>query len=256
MSQKIVGRQDSLFNYIKQDVKGELGIDEEFLGVTLTFKRGGKSSSSVFFQEFPLMGRETESIRQQVMTGVSPVLLSSGITSIFVGAKGEVRIYVNNERRDFDPFGRAVLREHLCTKFDLTGRAQRLKEEVEEVKGMPMELHENVCKATVRKYLRHAIKHHRTVTSHDDVLFTLHCVEDQKQLLPVDQGKPFVSIPMPLQHNALTYEFYWTWVHVFAHGYRTLINYYFYDIAREMLGDSGGVLTRTFELTGAKSYEQ
>lgn len=138
-------RDSSILDLMGMGGRRDLGIGEQPLGLSLFFHRKDEHILYVDFNELPFMGRSSREIFHQLIEGVGIAPISEGLTKIFVDSKGETQVLVNDRPRNDDPFGRAVLQRHLCSGFDITSRIERLKEELNEVRGTPLWVHELKC---------------------------------------------------------------------------------------------------------------
>ncbi len=247
---------DSILDIIGAKGRQELGIDSPSLGLRFSFHRKTKNAPTVDFNELPFMGRDSGDIYRQLTKGADTKLMSEGLTEIFVDTKGETQVRINRRLRNDDPFGRGVLDRHLCTGFDITGHIERLEEELSEIRETPLHVHEDKCKALLERFLVSSREAGRAVTSADEVFFTFRCPGRKQNLTPVDEDKPYLTVPLPLAHGSMSYDFFVAWTRVFNSGYRTLVDHYFFAMAQRVFGRNAGIVPQTFRLPSARSFEQ
>lgn len=246
----------SILDLVGRDEKARLGIDEQSLGLSLSFKRGRKNPYSVDFCELPYMGQDSGDIYHNLTRGVNAKLMSEGLTNIFVNTRGSTQVHVNGKPRSDDRFSNAILNQNLCTGFDITSRVEQLKEELNEIRGVPLHVHEMVCRSILWEFLDNAKKCDYPVTSADDVLFTFRCPGSNKNLTPVKPNMPFVVVPVPLANGLMDYEFFVSWIRVFNSGYRTIISHCFYEMVQEAFGENEEFMPHTFNLPSTRGFEQ
>lgn len=249
-------RDSSILDLMGMGGRRDLGIGEQPLGLSLFFHRKDEHILYVDFNELPFMGRSSREIFHQLIEGVGIAPISEGLTKIFVDSKGETQVLVNDRPRNDDPFGRAVLQRHLCSGFDITSRIERLKEELNEVRGTPLWVHELKCQEILERFLVSSREAHRTVTSIDEVLFTFRCPERERNLPLVDEEKPYLVVPFPLAHRSASYDFLVTWTCVLGSGYRRIMSHHFFAMAQRVFGRNAGIVPQTFRLPSTRSFEQ